>query len=234
MAKPHAAEPQHGIELVQVLGAALHLLDRQAQGARHVPHLGFRVGQELVQRGIEQADRHRQARHDGEEAGEVLPLHRQELRQRGAPSPLRRRPGSSRAPTRRLASKNMCSVRQSPIPSAPKRRAASASAGVSALARTFMRRMASAQTMRVEKSPESSGSSIATRPFQHLAGGPVDRDDVALREPRRHSSSCGPRNRPGWSPRPKRRACPCRAPRQPRGTSCRRASSGCLRRRACR
>jgi hypothetical protein len=35
-------------------------------------------------------------------------------------------------------------------------------------------------------------------------------------------------------PRPRRRACPCRAPPRPRGWSCRRAWSGCLRRHACR
>ena len=64
----------------------------------------------------------------------------------------------------RSASKNMCSVRLSPMPSAPKRRAARTSSAVSALARTFMTRIASAQPIRVAKSPDSSGWIVATSP----------------------------------------------------------------------
>ena len=40
--------------------------------------------QELVQRRIEQPDRHRQALHDLEQLDEIRALHRQQLRQRGA------------------------------------------------------------------------------------------------------------------------------------------------------
>ena len=50
------------------------------------------------------------------------------------------------------------------MPSAPKLRAARASAGVSALARTLMRRAASAQPISVPNSPDSSGCCMATRP----------------------------------------------------------------------
>src|SRR6185437_7120526 len=63
----------------------------------------------------------------------------------------RRRPASSRATIisrialMRSPSKNMCSVRHSPIPSAPKLRATRASRGVSALARTLSVRTSSAQ-----------------------------------------------------------------------------------------
>ncbi len=64
----------------------------------------------------------------------------------------------------RSGAKNMCSVRQRPMPSAPKRAAVVASAGVSALARTLRRRTLSAQPIRVEKSPDSVGSMVATRP----------------------------------------------------------------------
>ena len=67
--------------------------------------------------------------------------------------------------TMRTPSKNICSVRQSPIPSAPNERAMRASAGVSALVRTFMRRISSAHAMTLEKSPDSSGCSIGTTPF---------------------------------------------------------------------
>ncbi len=48
----------------------------------------------------------------------------------------------------RFSSKNMCSVRVSPIPCAPNARAWAASSGRSALVRTFSRRTASAQDMR--------------------------------------------------------------------------------------
>ena len=50
----------------------------------------------------------------------------------------------SRIERTRSPSKNMCSVRQSPIPSAPKARAERASIGVSVLALTRIRRARSA------------------------------------------------------------------------------------------
>ena len=50
------------------------------------------------------------------------------------------------------------------MPSAPNERATRASAGVSALARTFIRRTPSAQVISVEKSPESSGFVIGAAP----------------------------------------------------------------------
>jgi hypothetical protein len=55
-----------------------------------------------------------------------------------------------------------------------------ASSGVSALARTFMRRTLSAQPISVAKSPASSGSSIGTAPAITSPGRAVDGDDVAL------------------------------------------------------
>ncbi len=64
----------------------------------------------------------------------------------------------------RAGSKNMCSVRHRPMPSAPNLRAVSASSGVSALVRTFMRRSLSAHAIRVANSPDSAGSIIATDP----------------------------------------------------------------------
>ncbi len=70
----------------------------------------------------------------------------------------------SRTAVMRPASKNMCSVRLSPMPSAPNLRAVRASSGVSALARTFIVRSASAQPISVAKSPDSSGWMVATFP----------------------------------------------------------------------
>ena len=58
----------------------------------------------------------------------------------------------------------MCSVRQSPMPSAPNLSASRASAGVSALARTPSSRTLSAQAISVPNSPDSAGSTIGTRP----------------------------------------------------------------------
>ena len=64
----------------------------------------------------------------------------------------------------RSGAKNMCSVRHRPMPSAPNLRAVSASSGVSALARTPIRRHESAHSIKVPKSPEIVGSIIATEP----------------------------------------------------------------------
>ncbi len=58
----------------------------------------------------------------------------------------------------------MCSVRQSPIPSAPSRTATAASCGVSALARTRSPRWASAQASNWRYSSPVSGRTVATRP----------------------------------------------------------------------
>jgi len=81
-----------------------------------------------------------------------------------------RRPFSSsatiiwRTAVMRSASKNMCSVRHSPMPSAPNFRAVSASSTVSALARIPRVRCLSAQPIRVAKSPDSSGWMVGTSP----------------------------------------------------------------------
>ena len=64
----------------------------------------------------------------------------------------------------RSASKNICSVRDRPIPSAPKSRAVLASSGVSALVRTFIVRTASAQPIKVPKSPDNFGWIVGTSP----------------------------------------------------------------------
>ena len=47
-------------------------------------NLGIRARQEFVQRRVEQADRHRQTRHEAEQRGEIGPLRRQQLGERGA------------------------------------------------------------------------------------------------------------------------------------------------------
>ena len=81
-----------------------------------------------------------------------------------------RRPASSsariisRTATMRSASKNMCSVRHRPMPSAPNLRATSESCGVSALVRTASRRLSSAQLITVSNAGEKLGSTVGTWP----------------------------------------------------------------------
>ena len=85
----------------------------------------------------------------------------------------------------RSAPKNMCSVRQRPIPSAPKLRARAASSGVSALARTPSARSSSAQPQHRRRS-RSRDLRLDQR---HV----VERDapvepSIAIRSPARSSS----------------------------------------------
>ena len=130
----------------------------------------------------------------------------------------------SRTATMRSPSKNMCSVRQRPMPSAPNERATRASAarlGVGAHLHAPDR-----------VGPAHEGGEIAghlrlhhrRRALHHLARAAVDGEDVALLQ--RHAAR-GHRlrrhNRCGSCWRRRRRACPCRARRRPRARSCRRA-----------
>src|SRR3546814_15193735 len=66
--------------------------------------------------------------------------------------------------TIRPESKNMCSVRQSPMPSQPNFTATLDSCGVSQFTRKPMVRKRTAYSMTVAKSPESSGCTVATAP----------------------------------------------------------------------
>ena len=70
----------------------------------------------------------------------------------------------SRMAAMRSPSKNMCSVRHRPMPSAPNSRARLASAGVSAFVRILSVRYLSAHFITVAKSPESLGSCVAIAP----------------------------------------------------------------------
>ena len=67
-----------------------------------------------------------------------------------------------------VSSKNICSVRHKPIPSAPNLRACSASFGVSALVLTFSLLVSSAQLINVSKSPLIVGSSVLIIPSYTL------------------------------------------------------------------
>ena len=133
------------------------------------------------------------------------------------------------------ASKNMCSVRQSPMPSAPKARGLLRVArriGIGAHAqpplcvRPAHQRGECARQLRLAHL----GASV-----QHLPRAAVDGDDVALLEGALadlHRAGLGvDAQRAGAATRT---AAPCRARRRRRGSSCRRARSGCRPRRACR
>ena len=226
----HAAEAEHRIEFVQLRRTRAQFLRAHPHRLGHLIDLVVRFRQEFMQRRIEKANRDRQPGHDLEQLGEILALHGQQLGERRAPSRFVSARIISRTATMRSPSKNMCSVRQRPMPSAPKLRAARASAGVSALARTFIR----LDAIR----PAHQGREIAGHFGLHhrrcaphdLSGAAVNGEDVAFFE--RHSadrhrlcahSRCGSRRRR------KRRACPCRAPRPRHGKSCRRVSSRSLR-----
>ena len=88
----------------------------------------------------------------------------------------------SRTTGSRSSAMNMCSVRQRPIPWAPNSRALAASSGVSAFARTFSRRISSAQPRIVSKSSLICGGTSVDLADDHAAGAAVDRDRVALGE----------------------------------------------------
>ncbi len=177
--------PEHRIVLAPVVGRVEQLLVSGGQptllGALDAQLLDGR--EELVERRIEQPHRHRQ------------PVHRLQdlLRSRPAAPP-----GAVRAPFAswagvdariiarttgsRSGARNMCSVRHSPIPSAPSERAIAASSPVSAFARTpsFPFRIESAHARTVSNSGGGSAGSSSNRPRHDVTTVTVDRQPVAL------------------------------------------------------
>ena len=86
----------------------------------------------------------------------------------------------------RSASKNMCSVRHRPMPSAPNSRATLASWGVSALVRTLMRaELVHPRHDGAEVSGQAAAGTVGTWPQHHFAGGAVQGDQIALPDDRR-------------------------------------------------
>ena len=170
----------------------------------------------------------------------------------------RRRPPSSRATiisriaVIRSPSKNMCSVRQSPMPSAPKPRAMRASCGRVGV-RADLEACAPRRPTPSSRANAWYAGAFAARPHPaddlhdlarrrrqvaaiDLARRAVERDPVAFRAPSSPSTSKRAvldvdRDRPCSR---RRRTCPCRARRRPRGSSCRRAPSAPRAPRRCR
>ena len=120
----------------------------------------FIGGKELMERGIEEADGDRQSLHGLVYALKVTLLHRLKLGERFSRCSTVSETIISRIAAIRSVSKNMCSVRQRPMPSAPNLRACAASFGVSAFVRTFRVRILSAQPIRRLNSPPMTASTV--------------------------------------------------------------------------
>ena len=86
----------------------------------------------------------------------------------------------SRTARMRSSSKNMCSVRHRPMPSAPNRDGDAGVVRRVGIGAHLQLRTASAQPISVANSPDSSGSLHRDLAGEHLAGRAVDGDDVAL------------------------------------------------------
>ncbi len=157
---------EHRVELVQRIDALAKHGGLHAHGEGDLGHLVVCFRQEFVQRRIEQADRHRQAVHDGEEAGEIEALHRQQLVERQPPALLI--DGEDH-----LAHHMDALALEEHVLGAAKADAFGAEGAggeriglsVSALVRTVIRRARSAQPMMRPKSPDSANWIIGTSPF---------------------------------------------------------------------
>ena len=167
-----------------------------------------------------------------------LALHRQELRERAlARSRLSAARIISRTARMRLGSKNMCSVRQRPMPSAPNARAIARvlrRVGVRAHAQPAQPVGPAHQLVEVRR--RARACTVGTAPSITSPVEPSSVIDVALAQHVRRRTRISPRARSRCAARRSRRrsTCPCRAPPPPRARSCRRARSGCPAPRACR
>ena len=194
------------------------------------------VGQELVQRRIEQADRHRQALHDAEQLDEIVALHRQDLGERRAAAL------DGLGHDHLAHGDDALAVEEHMLGAAePDALGAEAArrAGIERASRHWCApscaRNSSAQPISSAKSPESSGWMVGTSPSitspvapSMVMRSPSLHHDVAHRHDAAAARRCADRRRR------RRKAGPCRARPPRRGWSCRRASSGCRRRHACR
>ncbi len=79
------AEPEHRVEFVQLRHPRLDPRHRHAELLGEIGLLLLRLRQELVQRGIEEANRRRMPVEHAEDAREILALVRQQLVERGLP-----------------------------------------------------------------------------------------------------------------------------------------------------
>ena len=199
--EPHAAQPEHRVRLVQLSHLREHAAPARRRprraprpSATSTDELG-QVGQELVQRRVEQPHGHRQPVHRAEDPDEVAALQRQQhvvggllllggLREdhllHGRHALLARgtcaRSGTGRSPRRRARARSStgraCRRSRAPAAGGGRRRAPSA-------ARTPAR--SAARGLRVAR-PRLLQHRLRQRqlPHEHVAGEAVDRDRVAL------------------------------------------------------
>ena len=164
-AETHAAKAQHRVEFGKLLRALAQFGGVRAHGGGDVGDLGVAMGQEFVQRRIEQADRHRQAGHDLEQLLEIVALHRQQLGQRGlAAVGAVGEDHLAHGDDTLALEKHMFGAGEADAFGSKLARGAWRPIGVSALARTFRRRAASAQPISTANSPVNSGRRILTAP----------------------------------------------------------------------
>ena len=174
-----AAVAEHRVELVQVLRRACSSLSAGTPIAFDRLLELLLVGrQELVQRRVEQADGHGQAAHLAEDADEVLALERAGAsRARAARCSSSSARIISRIAAMRSSSKNMCSVRHRPMPSAPNARAvARVERRVGVGAHLHRRATPSAHDISSPNSPASAAAHGRHRAHEDLPGAAVDRD----------------------------------------------------------
>ena len=74
-----ATMAKHGVGLLQLCSTSSHAIQRYTCSFGHQCHFCLRVGDEFMQRWIQQTDRHWIAIHDSEQFRDVLPLHDQQL-----------------------------------------------------------------------------------------------------------------------------------------------------------
>jgi len=127
----HAAMPEHRVELEELLRARFDLRRRDAESLRHAPPLFRLVRQKFMERRIEQRMVTGRPSIAVKICFEIHPLEGEELRERLLAIGLVSARIISRTASMRSSSKNMCSVRHRPMPSAPKFRAVFASSSVS-------------------------------------------------------------------------------------------------------
>ena len=213
-AEPAAACPEHRVRLVQRLDPASHPLVGRLLERR----------EELVQRRVEQPDRHRQSRHRLEDPLEVALLERQQPVERSAASRLVVREDHLLDDRQALVAEEHVLGAAEPDPLSAE------------LAR--LRRVGRRVRVRVHLQapdvvrPAEDRLEVVVEPARHeldraeddAAGAAVDRDHVALGDRRaRRSSRPGSRGRSSGRRSRRRRACPSRARPAPRARRCRRA-----------
>ena len=171
---------QHRIELREAVAHLPQALRIGAHICGQLANLLVVLGQEFMQRRIEQPDRHRLARHLAQDCDEIRALHRDDLFERARPLLGDSPPGSFRAPRRSVRARRTyarCGTVRSPRRQTRSR--SSASPGVSALARTPRLRSWSAHFMNLRKWSDISGFDGRHAPRDHLAGRAVERDIFA-------------------------------------------------------